>query len=326
MKAGEELTIEYNAAHRLKATHTRRYLYLRNKEFTCHCSRCDNPADDTRQFSCFNSKCIGRHYACQPINKDPLPRQSHLHYTGVEYVEPHLLSCTVCNRTPPAEYQQRMFALESRLPEVNTHNYLPSSTANPIAARKKWKELNSMYVPPLHARSESMLRDRFRLQVSMADDYQALYDTGVAYVRLFEVMAQFPNREAFAAFRDTAMDGFIPAHKMGAVPGALAAALKYAGKALRMYLLLLGRGKPTTITVTAELKAYYDGMVEALELQGGDCCGSSSSGGNCCLLCGESPDCAAIVLCKCGKCKQAQYCCVGCQRAHWKLHKKQCCV
>ena len=124
---------------------------------------------------------------------------------------------------------------------------------------------------------------------------------------------------------------------MGAVPGALTAALKYARMGLRMYLVLNGREYTTPIGKPEERKACYDVMMEALELQdcsngsGGSFSSSSSNrisntSSNCCILCGESPDCAAIVLSKCGKCKQAQYCSVGCQRAHWKLHKQQCCV
>eukprot|EP01034_Spumella_vulgaris_P008468 gene8468-10779_t len=51
---------------------------------------------------------------CQPINNkiSPIPGQV---YTGVEYVEPHLLPCTVCHKTAPAEYQTEMFALETKM-------------------------------------------------------------------------------------------------------------------------------------------------------------------------------------------------------------------
>ena len=292
------------------------------KDFTCHCARCDNPADDTRQFSCFDVKCTGQHYACQPINKDPL-LQRYLHYTGVEYVEPHLLPCTLCNRTPPAEYQQRMFALENSLPE---DHYTLGDLQNSYGQLAfQWNELSKVYVPPLHARSMNMLCHRFGVQVRMANDFQALYETGLAYVRLFEVMAQFPNDDACDAFRDIASVGFIPAHKKGSVPGAQAAAVKYAGKGLRMYLLLRGRDKPTTTGNAAELNAYYDVMVEALALQGGNCSEVSCTS-NCCLVCGENLDCADVVLSRCGNCNQAQYCSVGCQRAHWKFHKKHCCA
>jgi hypothetical protein len=69
--------------------------------------RCDAPGDDTRQFH----SCRGRLYACHPLYKDPLPLPTMV-YTGVEYVEPHLLPCTVCQRSPPLEYQTRTFKLE----------------------------------------------------------------------------------------------------------------------------------------------------------------------------------------------------------------------
>lgn len=32
--------------------HVRRQMYLKMKEFTCHCPRCDAVGDDTRQFDC----------------------------------------------------------------------------------------------------------------------------------------------------------------------------------------------------------------------------------------------------------------------------------
>ena len=44
-----------------------------------------------------------------------------------------------------------------------------------------------------------------------------------------------------------------------------------------------------------------------------------------CAFCEESPLRAAMKRSRCGKCKQVVYCSVGCQKAHWPLHKK-CCV
>jgi hypothetical protein len=55
--------------------------------------------------------------ACQPINKKPF-RLADLAYTDVEYVEPHLLPCTVCHRTAHASYQAEMFKLEEKLPAI----------------------------------------------------------------------------------------------------------------------------------------------------------------------------------------------------------------
>jgi len=43
-----------------------------------------------------------------------------------------------------------------------------------------------------------------------------------------------------------------------------------------------------------------------------------------CAFCEESPLRAALTLKQCGKCKKVMYCSAGCQKAHWKLHKKTC--
>ena len=43
-----------------------------------------------------------------------------------------------------------------------------------------------------------------------------------------------------------------------------------------------------------------------------------------CAFCEESPLRAAFTLSRCGKCRQVCYCSAGCQKAHWKLHKKSC--
>jgi hypothetical protein len=117
VQAGEELTLDYYASRRLQPTHVRRFKWLEVKDFTCCCPRCDTPGDDTRQFHCHDSECPGRHFVCQPLNKNPhlLPGMA---YTGVEYVEPHLLSCTVCRRSPPAAYQTAMFQLEKKWNEA----------------------------------------------------------------------------------------------------------------------------------------------------------------------------------------------------------------
>lgn len=44
-----------------------------------------------------------------------------------------------------------------------------------------------------------------------------------------------------------------------------------------------------------------------------------------CAFCQESPARAAITLSRCARCKEVLYCSVGCQKAHWRLHKLKCC-
>eukprot|EP01034_Spumella_vulgaris_P021928 gene21927-28008_t len=43
-----------------------------------------------------------------------------------------------------------------------------------------------------------------------------------------------------------------------------------------------------------------------------------------CMFCGESPERALLTLSRCGKCLAVTYCSGGCQKAHWKAHKKCC--
>jgi len=114
IKSGKELTISYVTGRDIQPTHVRRDKYLQGKDFTCHCPRCDALGDDTRQFDCFHPKCKGVMMVCQPINQNTTFDPT-LSYTGVEYVEPYLLPCTVCHRTAPAAYQTEMLALEETL-------------------------------------------------------------------------------------------------------------------------------------------------------------------------------------------------------------------
>ena len=115
IRAGEELTISYVHNRDIHQTHERRHNYLQMKEFTCHCRRCDALGDDTRKFDCVYPACTGVMMACEPIDQREIPI-SNASYSEVEYVEPHLLPCTVCHSTAPADYQARMFELEARLP------------------------------------------------------------------------------------------------------------------------------------------------------------------------------------------------------------------
>eukprot|EP01033_Poteriospumella_lacustris_P011829 gene11829-8427_t len=44
-----------------------------------------------------------------------------------------------------------------------------------------------------------------------------------------------------------------------------------------------------------------------------------------CAFCEEGPaNAPSVALRRCTKCKKVAYCSVGCQKAHWKVHKKSC--
>jgi hypothetical protein len=90
IKVGSSLGASYIDLRDKVSTSDRRRELLQSFEFTCHCPRCDAPGDDTRQFACFDPACTGRHYVCQPLHSQTL-ENSDVSFTGVTYVEPHLL-------------------------------------------------------------------------------------------------------------------------------------------------------------------------------------------------------------------------------------------
>lgn len=54
---------------------------------------------------------------CQPVNKDKLYFSASCYEgDGVEYVEPHLLPCTLCLRAPSVKYQTKMLEMERGAP------------------------------------------------------------------------------------------------------------------------------------------------------------------------------------------------------------------
>ena len=324
IKTGDVLTCDFFSSSSIlfEPIHVRRSLYVVCKEITCHCARCDNPADDTRQFSCFDVNCTGQHYACQPIYKE----DNEILYTGVKYVEPHLLPCTVCNRTPPAEYQQHMFELEANLPNQTT---MMKSLKSEDEFHSMCDNLMIMYVPPFHTVSNGILFFRFAHRISEAPytlDYQTLMQAGLAMVRPYERMALCPNRRTCVIFNDAATRAFLPSFKLGAIPEALGLALEYSRKALRMFLIMHGREQTPSTSTEMKMKEKYSPVIESLELLERTGNSTDNAGSRCCIVCGENPECASFALSKCSKCLLVHYCSVGCQRAHWKLHKKKCCA
>ncbi len=43
-----------------------------------------------------------------------------------------------------------------------------------------------------------------------------------------------------------------------------------------------------------------------------------------CGMCGESPENAYMKRSRCGACQKVMYCSKGCQKSHWRIHKKVC--
>ncbi len=312
IQSGEELTISYKKKWDLEPTHERRYLNLQMKDFTCHCPRCDALGDDTRQFDCFDPDCKGVMMVCQPINKRPILLTG-VQYTGVTYVEPHLLPCTVCHRAAPADYQTKMFELETwmheqgpRLMKEFTDFICQSKNA------KKESELMELLYLPNHRRHVAalpFLRTRMKLSAflllteedtsphALADANQAALEFVAA---LFQLLP-FPSDNLSDELSDL----------VNAVPILSPNTERIVcGEALRMFLLLYGRDRRTEVLDAAMLR-YREKNPSAQSTE-------------ICAFCEESPQRAAFTLSRCGRCKQVCYCSTGCQKAHWKLHKKTC--
>jgi len=315
IKEGEELNLSYIAVRDMEPTHERRYKYIETKEFTCHCPRCDAIGDDTRQFDCCNRKCKGVMVVCQPINKRQIPITD-LRYTGVEYVEPHLLPCTACHRTAPAEYQAKMFAIENAMLQLGP---ACARDLNEILKDSEYSELEDLLsdlvaleIQPRHAAAILLMRTEMMTRCSimrqqgpcMVQETQAI---ALKYIAALENLFRYPTDGlcdglgyvAYFCVKILTFSVFSPQQ-----------AKDICGKALRVYLLLKGRENRDPDWDEPMYKCH-----ERLP---------SARSTEVCAFCEESPQRAALTLSRCGQCRQVTYCSAGCQKAHWKLHKKSC--
>ena len=116
---GEELTVNYLGGELFPLPQRRKEL-LDSKGFLCHCTRCEESAqegDDTRRFQCFStskmndgtndgaptasSTCGGVHFLIQPLASS----------------KPELTACTNCHQVPPQEYVDYCCDMEIALSE-----------------------------------------------------------------------------------------------------------------------------------------------------------------------------------------------------------------
>jgi hypothetical protein len=316
----------------------RRFKWKEVKDFTCHCPRCDAPGDDTRQFRCRDPACPGRHVACQPLNKDPLPLPTMV-YTGVEYVEPHLLPCTICQRSPPLEYQTRMFELEHRWAEALQE--LPAIPVKPayfsVLIPDASGQLSYCFEPvgvPHPTEIPALLQklDGLQYHVSHWTGFQLALnevyclmklskqgDTGHR-PRLLQLVTEMepmldcfyePPRERLATFL---LDLYAVYNHLGDT----ASAVRVFKRLIRSQRILHGRDKPSEVEALFRIaNEYIGGLPSATAL-------AVTSEENCCAYCEESPECAVMTLSRCGACKMVAYRGAACQKAHWKVHKAQC--
>ena len=314
IQAGDRMTIPCKPGTDLMPTHERRYKFLEWKEFTCHCPRCDALGDDTRQFDCCNPTCPGVMMAHQPLNKREI-RQTDVPYTGVEYVEPHLLPCTVCHRRASAHYEAQLFQAEDNLPfiEVAVLHHLESKKGvqRPQELANMLNILSANKVARHHAAMLNLLRLEIRImhQLCQSMNYPALAVQEVVqnYISSYEYLFPRGNIEMLADLTSLALT---------CCSGLAAPVLsplqekELCLKALRMRLLFKGRNNRDADLddATARVLWKFPPVVHS----------------EVCAFCEESPQHAAMKRSRCGQCKQVVYCSSGCQKAHWPLHKKTC--
>jgi hypothetical protein len=338
VQAGEELTLDYNPSRRLQPTHVRRLKWLEVKDFTCHCPRCDAPGDDTRQLHCHDPECPGRHFVCQPLNKDPLKLPA-LRYTGAEYVEPHLLPCTVCQRSAPLEYQTAMFKLEKKWSDALQP--LPKIPAIPTFMGFFSPTKNGMQVPtfeplgmPLPGTFHALLQKLkgLKYQISHWVGFQlALHELRARlklfrdgeterWARLLQLVTEMESMLEcfFTVPRDQLPMFLMGTYAVYSVLGDSANAARLFRRLVCTLRIIYGRDQQDFLE-----SLFYT----AARRCGGFPCASAftaPSHEGCCVYCEESPERVAMILSRCGACKKVDYCGAACQKAHWPIHKKQC--
>jgi hypothetical protein len=299
VRSGEMLTALFDDNLNSFGTSFRRNILLTEKDFTCHCPRCDALGDDARQFPCFNQQCCGTHWVCQPRQLDVPPGK---HYEDVEYVQPHLLPCSACQSTPPLEYQAAMFELEERAKNKLTQMMGRASTFTAATFQETRLLPVQHYLGLTLAGYElgwflDQPREEARLS-QLASDMDALFASNIRYCqdRLYPI----PLLVVRAYY------------KLGEYGRALALARRL----LRLHRIVEGRD------ASAEHLEHQVSVSLALVRAGGH--GPTATPSGCCVFCEESPERAAMKRSRCGACKKVVYCGTACQKAHWKVHKTEC--
>ena len=244
-------------------------------------------------------------------------------YTGVEYVEPHLLPCTVCHLPAPADYQKQMLALEAEMPflasrfEAEQQRCLADLRTPAEIWEALVQQIDRYKLPRRHMLMKPILEVQLSALTILAHYKKVKSQTRRVALQRIELMQNifpYPHREVVnAIFEVCALCGCAsPAGKATLTLSEEKALLQ---KALRMHLILNGRENRRAsednalAKVLSQLPAPQQQQPQNMDI---------------CAFCEESPLRAAMKRSRCGKCKQVVYCSVGCQKAHWKVHKKTC--
>lgn len=333
-KAGEELTISYKPERDLEHTHQRRFGYLQHKGFTCHCPRCDAKGDDTRQFNCCDPACSGQHWVCHPVDNTPPEGNS---YTGVEYVEPYLLPCTVCQRSPPLEYKIAMFQAHDKLTDVigGMQRMAPNTSASQkldmlhLLAHLRIPR-NSLFAFAASSLGMTLLAGCKAQagQPAPEEVRQLCANRDIQAARV--LVSIFPGAEG------RTKEMLVVAMAQQFQRGELGKAREIGQQALRMHLVLKGRENrhAELDMLLSEVLLRLPNRSRSSSSSGGGGCGGSPHFGRAdvevvdveelCVFCEESPVRVLMKRSRCGACKKVTYCSAGCQKAHWRVHKLTC--
>ena len=320
IQEGEELTISYNLQRDSQPTHERRYSYHFLHGFTCHCPRCDAIGDDTRQFDCFDPACKGVMMVHQPLNTWALPFPN-CTYTGVDYVKPHLLPCSVCHRPAPADYQAEMFELENMIPDFAAHLneklFFCNSARLPV---QNWEfvldEIDNFKLPRRHMMTKMILSMTLFLLDHLhhhQGDVVAERKRRAAQELIELVINVFPQphdeveEKMKFVWRLCGSQSFRPVLSLEEEKELLQ-------KILRMHLILHGRDK----RLVKEEKVLSDVLARLPQAQ-------EKHNTEMCAFCGECSQHAAISLKQCPKCNKVAYCSEVCRQSHAKVHAMVCC-
>jgi hypothetical protein len=318
ISAGEDLTFICMEKNVNAPTHVLRSQFMALKGFTCHCPRCDAVGDDTRQFNCFDAHCQGSHLVCQPINRDPVP--SGYAYDGVEYVEPHLLPCTVCQRSPPLAYQTTMFELEQGLTTEIACLGRQVEQASPLQLLPPMEKTLVLQIPRGHVLNVSaanVRRDgfqRLRCETTQRPPHDLMQKCAVANrhcALILEALLPGAATERAAHFWTCAIvrtEDNPPDREKEVL-----------FKPLRMNLILRGRENRESWSMP------WDVSVQKWHLKNLPPSCPAAPDTQVCGFCEESPERAAMKRSRCGVCKKVMYCSRSCQKAHWVAHKILCC-